>query len=117
LTCSAFFGVAIPKGPTEIMGNAVMFISVYEAVKQYLAGGKTRPTSAWAPISWLVVYLTDVVKSVIQVDDYKKPVFGAHRRHEEDRRCRRREGPIQGVRIRHGMQCTSQCHDVCGVRD
>jgi solute carrier family 25 (mitochondrial carnitine/acylcarnitine transporter), member 20/29 len=102
-------GVAVPKGPIdvakhvvrdagaiglfkglvptlgrEIVGNAVMF-GVYEAVKQYLAGG--RDTSNLGRGSqivagglagacfWLAVYPSDVVKSVIQVDDYKKPKY------------------------------------------
>ncbi|EMS61321.1 hypothetical protein TRIUR3_24130 [Triticum urartu] len=102
----AVSGVALPKGPMdvarhvmrdagvkglfkgivptmgrEIPGNAIMF-GVYEAVKQYMAGG--RDTSGLGQGSlilagglaggalWLTVYPTDVVKSVIQVDDCKK---------------------------------------------
>ena len=105
----AVSGVALPKGPMdvarhvmrdagikglfkgivptmgrEIPGNAIMF-GVYEAVKQYMAGG--RDTSGLGQGSlilagglaggalWLTVYPTDVVKSVIQVDDYKKPRY------------------------------------------
>ncbi|KAM7525418.1 hypothetical protein LguiA_015320 [Lonicera macranthoides] len=74
-------------GPTmarEVPGNAAMF-GVYEALKQYLAGG--RDTSSLGRGSlivsgglagasfWVLVYPTDVVKSVIQVDDFKNPKF------------------------------------------
>ncbi|OEL26752.1 Mitochondrial carnitine/acylcarnitine carrier-like protein [Dichanthelium oligosanthes] len=106
---AAASGVALPKGPIdvakhvvrdagarglfkglvptmgrEIPGNAVMF-GVYEATKQYLAGGPDTSNLgrgsqilagglAGAAL-WLSVYPTDVVKSVIQVDDYKNPRY------------------------------------------
>ncbi|KAF8728183.1 hypothetical protein HU200_018770 [Digitaria exilis] len=102
IAAAAASGVALPKGPIDVAkhvirdagtkglfkglvpGNAVMF-GVYEATKQYLAGG--RDTSNLGRGSqilagglagaafWLSVYPTDVVKSVIQVDDYKKPKY------------------------------------------
>jgi len=106
---AAASGVALPKGPIdvakhvvrdagarglfkglvptmgrEIPGNALMF-GVYEAAKQYLAGGPDTSNlgigsqilaGGLAGASfWLSVYPTDVVKSVIQVDDYKNPRY------------------------------------------
>jgi len=106
---AAASGVALPKGPIdvakhvvrdagtrglfkglvptmgrEVPGNALMF-GVYEAAKQYLAGGPdTSNLSIGSQILagglagatfWLSVYPTDVVKSVIQVDDYKNPRY------------------------------------------
>ncbi|XP_057763344.1 mitochondrial carnitine/acylcarnitine carrier-like protein [Arachis stenosperma] len=74
----------VPTMAREIPGNAAMF-GVYEATKQLLAGG--RDTSGLGRGSlvvagglagasfWFMVYPTDVVKSVIQVDDYKNPKF------------------------------------------
>ncbi|VAH17463.1 unnamed protein product [Triticum turgidum subsp. durum] len=105
----AVSGVALPKGPMdvarhvmrdagvkglfkgivptmgrEIPGNAIMF-GVYEAVKQYMAGGQDTSGLGQGSLIlagglaggalWLTVYPTDVVKSVIQVDDYKKPRY------------------------------------------
>ncbi|GAB2279315.1 hypothetical protein Dimus_013958 [Dionaea muscipula] len=74
----------VPTMAREIPGNAVMF-GVYEGLKKYMAGGKD--TSELGRVSlieagglagasfWLAVYPTDVIKSVIQVDDYKTPKF------------------------------------------
>ncbi|KAI3441880.1 uncharacterized protein J3R85_001932 [Psidium guajava] len=74
----------VPTMAREIPGNAAMF-GVYEAIKQYLAGG--RDTSGLGRGSlmvagglagaafWALVYPTDVVKSVLQVDDYKNPKY------------------------------------------
>ncbi|PKI46885.1 mitochondrial carnitine/acylcarnitine carrier-like protein [Punica granatum] len=74
----------VPTLSREVPGNAAMF-GVYEAVKQYMAGG--RDTSGLGMGSllvaggiggaafWASVYPTDVVKSVIQVDDYKNPKY------------------------------------------
>jgi solute carrier family 25 (mitochondrial carnitine/acylcarnitine transporter), member 20/29 len=74
----------VPTLGHEIVGNAMMF-GVYKTVKQYLADG--RDTSNLGRGSqivaggladacfWLVVYPSDVVKSVNQVDDYKKPKY------------------------------------------
>ncbi|KAL8141776.1 hypothetical protein V2J09_014808 [Rumex salicifolius] len=74
-------------GPTlarEVPGNAAMF-GVYEAVKQYLAGGSDTSSLGRGSLVlaggiagasfWGAVYPTDVVKSVVQVDDYKNPKF------------------------------------------
>lgn len=74
----------VPTLSREVPGNAAMF-GVYEAVKQYMAGG--RDTSGLGMGSlllaggvggaafWAFVYPTDVVKSVIQVDDYNNPKY------------------------------------------
>lgn len=68
----------------EVPGNAVMF-GIYEATKQYMAGG--HDTSSLGRMSlltaggvagasfWLSVYPTDVIKSVIQVDDRSNPRY------------------------------------------
>ncbi|XP_008783370.1 mitochondrial carnitine/acylcarnitine carrier-like protein [Phoenix dactylifera] len=74
----------VPTLAREVPGNAAMF-GVYEAFKQYFAGGKDTSglgrgslivAGGLAGASfWLSVYPTDVVKSVIQVDDYKNPKF------------------------------------------
>lgn len=74
----------VPTLAREVPGNAVVF-GVYEALKQFFAGG--RDTSGLGRGSllvagglagasfWLTVYPTDVVKSVIQVDNYHKPKY------------------------------------------
>lgn len=74
----------IPTLAREVPGNAVMF-GVYEGLKQYLAGG--RDTSGLGRTAlltsggfagaacWLIIYPTDVVKSVIQVDDFRQPKY------------------------------------------
>eukprot|EP00897_Mesotaenium_endlicherianum_P004297 jgi/Mesen1/3896/ME000208S02907 len=68
----------------EVPGNAAMF-GAYEAIKQALAGG--RDTSQLGRGSmliaggvagaafWASVYPTDVIKSMIQIDDYKNPKY------------------------------------------
>ncbi|KAG8084299.1 hypothetical protein GUJ93_ZPchr0010g11073 [Zizania palustris] len=106
---AAASGIALPKGPIdvakhvvreagmkglfkglvptmgrEVPGNAVMF-GVYEATKQYLAGGQDTSNLGRGSLIlagglagaafWISVYPTDVIKSVIQVDDYKKPRY------------------------------------------
>ncbi|KAK9095328.1 hypothetical protein Scep_026797 [Stephania cephalantha] len=68
----------------EVPGNAAMF-GVYEATKQYLARGQDTSSLGRGSLIlvgglagasfWGFVYPTDVVKSVIQVDDYKNPKF------------------------------------------
>ncbi|XP_059441817.1 mitochondrial carnitine/acylcarnitine carrier-like protein [Corylus avellana] len=73
-----------PTMAREVPGNAAMF-GVYEALKQYLAGGQDTfglgrgsliVAGGMAGDSfWLSVYPTDVIKSVIQGDDYKNPKF------------------------------------------
>ncbi|MFS7926909.1 putative mitochondrial carrier domain superfamily [Helianthus anomalus] len=74
----------IPTMAREVPGNAAMF-GVYEALKQHFAGG--TDTSALGRGSliiagglaggafWASVYPTDVIKSVIQIDDYKNPKY------------------------------------------
>ncbi|KAF8379079.1 hypothetical protein HHK36_028507 [Tetracentron sinense] len=74
----------VPTLAREVPGNAAAF-GVYEALKQFFAGG--QDTSGLGSSSlmvagglagaafWVSVYPTDVVKSVIQVDDYKNPKF------------------------------------------
>jgi len=74
----------VPTLAREVPGNAAMF-GVYEAVKQYLAGGKDTSSLGRGSLImaggiagacfWSSVYPTDVVKSVIQVDDYKSPKY------------------------------------------
>lgn len=74
----------LPTMAREIPGNALMF-GVYEATKQYLAGGLDTSGlgrgslmlagGLGGAVCWLLVYPTDVIKSVIQVDDYKKPRY------------------------------------------
>eukprot|EP00271_Cylindrocystis_brebissonii_P013536 TRINITY_DN33429_c0_g1_i1.p1 TRINITY_DN33429_c0_g1~~TRINITY_DN33429_c0_g1_i1.p1 ORF type:complete len:324 (-),score=45.22 TRINITY_DN33429_c0_g1_i1:58-1029(-) len=68
----------------EIPGNACMF-GAYEATKQVMAGG--RDTSSLGrghllaaggvagAVFWASVYPTDVIKSMIQVDDFKNPKY------------------------------------------
>lgn len=73
-----------PTMAREVPGNAAMF-GVYEAVKQYIAGGQDTSGLGRGSLIlaggvagatfWMSVYPTDVVKSVIQVDDYKNPKF------------------------------------------
>ncbi|CAJ2636345.1 unnamed protein product [Trifolium pratense] len=74
----------VPTMAREIPGNAIMF-GVYEALKQRFAGGTdTSGLSRGSLIVagglaggsfWFLVYPTDVIKSVLQVDDYKNPKF------------------------------------------
>ncbi|KAK9667840.1 hypothetical protein RND81_13G014700 [Saponaria officinalis] len=74
-------------GPTlarEVPGNAAMF-GVYELVKQHLAGGQDTSTLGRGSLIlagglagasfWGAVYPTDVIKSVIQIDDFKTPKY------------------------------------------
>jgi len=68
----------------EVPGNAAMF-GAYEATKQYLAGGQDtsklgRGSQLFAggvagAMFWVSVYPTDVIKSVIQVDDHRNPKY------------------------------------------
>ncbi|XP_022772350.1 mitochondrial carnitine/acylcarnitine carrier-like protein [Durio zibethinus] len=74
----------VPTLAREVPGNAVLF-GVYEALKQYMAGGSDTSKLGRGSLMvagglggaafWLFVYPTDVVKSVIQVDDYKYPKY------------------------------------------
>ncbi|KAI3692021.1 hypothetical protein L6452_31827 [Arctium lappa] len=74
----------IPTMTREIPGNATLF-GVYEALKQYFAGGTDTSgldrgslmlAGGLAGASfWMTVYPLDVVKSVIQIDDYKNPKY------------------------------------------
>ncbi|GFP96769.1 mitochondrial carnitine/acylcarnitine carrier-like protein [Phtheirospermum japonicum] len=74
----------VPTLAREVPGNAVMF-GTYEALKQYLAGGQDTSSLGRGQLMlagglagasiWVSVYPTDVVKSVLQVDDYKNPKF------------------------------------------
>ena len=74
----------VPTLAREVPGNAVVF-GVYEALKQYFAGGTNTSELGKGSLIvagglagacfWLSVYPTDVIKSVIQVDDYKNPRF------------------------------------------
>lgn len=68
----------------ELPGNAAMF-GAYEATKLWLAGGKDPQSLGAGPklvaggvagaVFWASVYPTDVIKSMIQVDDYKNPKY------------------------------------------
>lgn len=74
----------VPTMAREIPGNAAMF-GVYEGLKQYLAGGQDTSKLGRGSLMlagglaggsfWISVYPTDVVKSAIQVDDYKNPKY------------------------------------------
>ncbi|XP_028754569.1 mitochondrial carnitine/acylcarnitine carrier-like protein [Neltuma alba] len=74
----------VPTLAREVPGNAVMF-GVYEAIKQFIAGGKDTSGLGRGSLLvagglggasfWFLVYPTDVVKSVIQVDDHKNPRY------------------------------------------
>lgn len=73
-----------PTMAREVPGNAAMF-GMYEALKQYFAGGKDTSSLGRGSLIvagglaggsfWMSVYPTDVIKSVIQIDDYKNPKF------------------------------------------
>ncbi|KAG5228720.1 Mitochondrial carnitine/acylcarnitine carrier family protein [Salix suchowensis] len=74
----------VPTMAREIPGNAAMF-GVYELLKQSFAGGHDTSQLGRGSLIvagglagasfWVSVYPTDVIKSVIQVDDYKNPKF------------------------------------------
>lgn len=74
----------VPTMGREIPGNALMF-GVYELVKQRFAGGQDTSQLGRGSLVvaggvagasfWAAVYPTDVVKSVLQVDDYKNPKY------------------------------------------
>lgn len=74
----------VPTMAREVPGNAAMF-GVYEALKQYFAGGTdTSGLDRGSMIIagglaggafWISVYPTDVIKSAIQIDDYKNPKY------------------------------------------
>nr|GEV42809.1 mitochondrial carnitine/acylcarnitine carrier-like protein [Tanacetum cinerariifolium] len=73
-----------PTLAREVPGNATMF-GVYEAIKQYMAGGTDTSGLGRGSLMmagglaggafWISVYPTDVIKSVIQIDDYKNPKY------------------------------------------
>lgn len=74
----------VPTFAREIPGNAAMF-GVYEGVKQLIAGGQDTSSLGRGSMIiagglaggsfWGMVYPTDVIKSVLQVDDYKNPKY------------------------------------------
>ncbi|CAK9309486.1 unnamed protein product [Citrullus colocynthis] len=74
----------VPTLAREVPGNAVVF-GVYELLKQHFAGGRDTSNLGRGSLIvaggvsgaafWLAVYPTDVIKSVIQVDDFKNPKF------------------------------------------
>ncbi|GAV87969.1 Mito_carr domain-containing protein [Cephalotus follicularis] len=74
----------VPTMAREIPGNTAMF-GVYEATKQFMAGGQDTSQLGRGSLIlagglagaafWVSVYPTDVVKSVIQVDDFKHPKY------------------------------------------
>ncbi|KAG5411370.1 hypothetical protein IGI04_007689, partial [Brassica rapa subsp. trilocularis] len=73
-----------PTFAREVPGNATMF-AAYEAFKRFLAGGSDTSSLGQGSLImaggvagasfWGFVYPTDVVKSVLQVDDYKNPKY------------------------------------------
>ncbi|WZZ73488.1 hypothetical protein YC2023_084858 [Brassica napus] len=73
-----------PTFAREIPGNATMF-ATYEAFKRFLAGGSDTSSLGQGSLImaggvagasfWGIVYPADVVKSVLQVDDYKNPKY------------------------------------------
>lgn len=81
---TGLFKGLVPTLAREVPGNAVMF-GVYEAIKQVLAGGQDTSSLGRGSLMlagglaggsfWISVYPTDVVKSVIQVDEYKNPKY------------------------------------------
>ncbi|KAJ4847810.1 hypothetical protein Tsubulata_011757 [Turnera subulata] len=74
----------VPTMGREVPGNAIMF-GVYELLKQTFAGGQDTSKLGRGSLIvagglagasfWGAVYPTDVVKSVLQVDDYKNPKY------------------------------------------
>ncbi|XP_010441533.1 PREDICTED: mitochondrial carnitine/acylcarnitine carrier-like protein [Camelina sativa] len=74
----------VPTFAREVPGNAMMF-AAYEAFKRFLAGGSDTSSLGQGSLImaggvagasfWGIVYPTDVVKSVLQVDDYKNPKY------------------------------------------
>lgn len=74
----------VPTMAREIPGNAAMF-GIYEGLKQYLAGGLDTSKLGRGSLMlsgglaggsiWIFVYPADVVKSAVQVDDFKKPKY------------------------------------------
>ncbi|KAF8689194.1 hypothetical protein HU200_041980 [Digitaria exilis] len=73
-----------PTLAREVPGNAIMF-GTYEATKQLIAGGHDTSLLGRGSLImagglagasfWGLVYPTDVVKSVLQVDDHKSPKY------------------------------------------
>ncbi|CAH2046160.1 unnamed protein product [Thlaspi arvense] len=74
----------LPTFAREVPGNATMF-AAYEGFKRFLAGGSDTSSLGQGSLImaggvagasfWGIVYPTDVVKSVLQVDDYKNPKY------------------------------------------
>ncbi|XP_010494865.1 PREDICTED: mitochondrial carnitine/acylcarnitine carrier-like protein [Camelina sativa] len=74
----------VPTFAREVPGNAMMF-AAYEAFKRFLAGGSDTSSLGQGSLImaggvagasfWGIVYPTDVVKSVLQVDDFKNPKY------------------------------------------
>ncbi|XP_004148480.1 mitochondrial carnitine/acylcarnitine carrier-like protein [Cucumis sativus] len=81
---NGLFKGMVPTLAREVPGNAVVF-GVYELLKQQFAGGRKTSNLGRGSLMvaggvsgaayWLAVYPTDVIKSVIQVDDFKNPKF------------------------------------------
>ncbi|KAI4377972.1 hypothetical protein MLD38_015521 [Melastoma candidum] len=81
---AGLFKGLIPTLAREVTGNAAMF-GVYEALKQYMAGGQDTSSLGQGTLmmagglagasSWALIYPTDVIKSVIQVEDFKNPNY------------------------------------------
>ncbi|XP_044466780.1 mitochondrial carnitine/acylcarnitine carrier-like protein [Mangifera indica] len=93
----------VPTMAREVPGNAAMF-GVYEGLKQYMAGGQDTSQLGRGSLIvagglagasfWAAVYPTDVVKSVIQVDDYNNPKYSGFK--DAFRKIQKTEG-IKGL--------------------
>ncbi|CAN1356903.1 Mitochondrial carnitine/acylcarnitine carrier-like protein [Linum perenne] len=84
LRTQRLFKGLVPTMAREVPGNAAMF-GIYELVKQSMAGGQDTSKLGRGSLMmagglagasfWISVYPTDVVKSVIQVDDFRNPKY------------------------------------------
>jgi solute carrier family 25 carnitine/acylcarnitine transporter 20/29 len=74
----------IPTLSRDVPGNAIAF-GVYEALKQFMAGGPDTSQLGMGAlltsggiagaVCWALIYPTDVVKSVIQIDESHQPKY------------------------------------------
>jgi len=74
----------IPTLSRDVPGNAIAF-GVYEALKQFMAGGHDTSQLGMGALltsggiagaaCWALIYPTDVVKSIIQIDEFHQPKY------------------------------------------
>lgn len=74
----------MPTLSRDVPGNAIVF-GVYEALKQLMAGGRETSQLGMGALltsggiagaaCWVLIYPTDVVKSVIQIDEFHQPKY------------------------------------------